>query len=290
MEKERCFIITQIGNKNDDIRRHVDGIIDAVIKPVIEDEYEVVVSHQINEIGSINKQIIREIYNDKLVIANLTELNPNVMYELAFRHSVGKPVIVIAEEGTKLPFDVSFERTLFYKNDALGTLELQKDLKKFINNIDFNKTSSPIHEIIKEYNQETIFIQNYETVADKHNVDSLKYIIDRLNSIENLINNEVSIGKDSFPHSSATVIKFEDFDESIKDEDIIQVLEKAEKIDTNYVITEFSFNKKTKTLIIYELLKYRISIPIFISFYKEELTKLGFKGIKLDVCQLVSND
>ncbi|MBQ7503757.1 MAG: hypothetical protein IJT79_00350 [Ruminococcus sp.] len=78
MEKERCFIITPIGNKTNDIRRHIDGIIEAVIQPVLESEYEIIVSHKSNKIGSINKQIIKEIYNDKLVIANLTNINPNV--------------------------------------------------------------------------------------------------------------------------------------------------------------------------------------------------------------------
>lgn len=31
MDKKRCFIITPIGNDNDSIRRHIDGIIDAAI-------------------------------------------------------------------------------------------------------------------------------------------------------------------------------------------------------------------------------------------------------------------
>ena len=96
--KEKCFIITPIGDDTDPIRRHIDGIIDAAIRPALGEKYEIEVAHQISEPGSITKQIIREIFSDKLAIANLTSKNPNVMYELAFRHSLGKPVIMIAEK------------------------------------------------------------------------------------------------------------------------------------------------------------------------------------------------
>lgn len=129
MDKKRCFIITPIGNDNDSIRRHIDGIIDAAIKPALEPDYEVVAAHKITETGTITKQIIKEIYQDELAIANLTGNNPNVMYELAIRYCLGKPVLTIAEKGTSLPFDVMPERTIFYINDPKG---------------------SPIHDIIHE--------------------------------------------------------------------------------------------------------------------------------------------
>ena len=105
--RERCFVITPIGGNGEPIRRHIDGIIKASIEPVLESYgYEVVAAHTINESGSIDKQIFREIYEDKLVVANLTQNNPNVMYELADRHCFGTPVIIIAEDGSFLPFDI----------------------------------------------------------------------------------------------------------------------------------------------------------------------------------------
>ena len=129
-EKKNCFVITPIGGDGSAIRRHIDGIIQAAIVPVLEPEYKVVVAHKISEPGSITKQVIKHIYSDALVITNLTEKNPNVMYELAFRHSLGKPVIMIAEKGTNLPSDIIMERTIFYQNDASGVLELREELEK----------------------------------------------------------------------------------------------------------------------------------------------------------------
>lgn len=59
--QDRCFIITPIGDDSDPIRRHIEGIIDAAIRPALCDKYELVVAHKISEPGSITKQIIKEI-------------------------------------------------------------------------------------------------------------------------------------------------------------------------------------------------------------------------------------
>ena len=150
MDKKRCFIITPIGNDNDSIRRHIDGIIDAAIKPALEPDYEVVAAHKITETGTITKQIIKEIYQNELAIANLTGNNPNVMYELAIRYCLGKPVLTIAEKGTSLPFDVMPERTIFYINDPKGSLDLKAAIRKYVANLDISKKGSPIHDIIHE--------------------------------------------------------------------------------------------------------------------------------------------
>lgn len=138
---KKCFIITPIGEKNSEIFRHIQGVINAVIKPLLEGYGfdDIKAAHEIDEPGSINNQLINRILEDDLVIANLTTNNANVMYELAIRHSTAKPVIHICQDGTKLPFDLSNERTIFYTNDFMGTIELQEGLKRFLNNIDYEK-------------------------------------------------------------------------------------------------------------------------------------------------------
>lgn len=138
--KKICFVVTPIGDKDTPIRRHIEGIIDHAIIPALESKYEVEVAHRKYEIGSINDRIINSIFEADLVIANLTTLNPNVMFELAIRYSFGKPAIVIAEQGTKLPFDIIDENTIFYENDPTGVNELKELLIKFEKNIDFSES------------------------------------------------------------------------------------------------------------------------------------------------------
>lgn len=189
MEKEqekRCFIVTPIGSDTDPIRRHIEGIMEAAIRPALGEKYELVVAHKIYEPGSITKQVISEIYNAELVIANLTNRNPNVMYELAFRHSLGKPVIMIAESGTSLPSDIIMERTIFYQNDAQGILDLKKDLEKAESEIDFSKIGSPIYDVLHSIDRDINILQisQNDTQAGQ---EVLPYILEKLNKLEDVV-------------------------------------------------------------------------------------------------------
>lgn len=185
-QKEQCFIITPIGDDTDPIRRHIEGVIDAAITPALGEEYDIVVAHKIGEPGSITKQVIDKVYHSKLVIANLTNRNPNVMYELALRHATGKPVIMIAERGTPLPSDIIMQRTIFYYNDAKGVMELREALKKAAQEINYTDKSGPVFEVLGDIRHETDMLEK----AVKDNQDSkepLEYIMMRLDKIEDVL-------------------------------------------------------------------------------------------------------
>ncbi|MCW5193139.1 hypothetical protein [Bacillus amyloliquefaciens] len=185
--EKTCFIVTPIGGDNTDVRRSAEGAIDAVIIPLLTklgfDRENINVAHRMSQSGSINKQLITRILEDDLVIVNLTELNPNVMYELAVRHAVRKPVVQICEHGTNLPFDITDERTIFYTNDMTGVLELKKNLLPLIKTaLEEEEIDNPIYRAITS---STI-------LKDVKVTESEKYLVERLDLLEERLANTIN--------------------------------------------------------------------------------------------------
>ena len=195
--KKICFVITPIGKEGSDIRRHIDGIIDLAIVPALQDKFNVEVAHRKYEIGSITNKVINSIYRADLVIANLTALNPNVMFELAIRYSFGKPAIVIAECGTELPFDINTENTIFYTNDPIGAAELKEIIQKFERDLDYKRGNyGPVYDALKEVS----ILESIESKEVGQN-DELKYIVDRLDNIDKRLN-KISTEDISFKYNN----------------------------------------------------------------------------------------
>jgi hypothetical protein len=85
------------------VSRHQNGLIKAGLE---EASYDVKRADSLHDFHNILGSIVRRITTAKLVIAELTTLNPNVFYELGLCHGLGIPTVLLAQSIDEVPFDL----------------------------------------------------------------------------------------------------------------------------------------------------------------------------------------
>lgn len=129
-----CFVISPIGEKDSDVRKRSDAVYDLIIEPALEKfDFDVTRADKNLSISSITSEVVQLVQDSDLCIIDITDHNPNVMYECGRRHETAKPYIMIAAEGEKLPFDITTIRTIFYNlSDAREIRGTVKTLQSII--------------------------------------------------------------------------------------------------------------------------------------------------------------
>jgi hypothetical protein len=123
-----CFVISPIGEQDSETRKRSDQVLRHVIRPAaVACGYKAVRADEIDKPGMITSQVIQHIVSDELVVADLTERNPNVFYELAIRHALRKPLVQLIRKGDAIPFDVAGTRTIYVDHKDLDSVEAAKN-------------------------------------------------------------------------------------------------------------------------------------------------------------------
>lgn len=132
--KKRCFVIMPFSETmhhyEDYWKRHFESYLKLLIEKI--EGLEVFRSEPLR--GNIASQIITDLFNSDIVVADLTDHNPNVMWELGVRQSFKHGTITIAEIGTLIPFHFSHKGILFYHGSHLGNQTFEDDFLKSLRN------------------------------------------------------------------------------------------------------------------------------------------------------------
>jgi len=70
-----------------------------------------------DDIGIIQKRIIQNLYQNRIVVCDVSAKNPNVMFELGIRLAFDKPTIIVKDDKTSYSFDTSPIEHLTYPRD-----------------------------------------------------------------------------------------------------------------------------------------------------------------------------
>ena len=126
-----CFYVAPIGDDDSEPRKHSNLFMESLVEPAIKDlGLTVVRADQIAEPGMITGNVLQHLKHSRLVIADLSLLNPNVFYEMALRHAVRLPIVQIIRKADRLPFDVNQVNTIVIDDTDIYSLIPQLETYK----------------------------------------------------------------------------------------------------------------------------------------------------------------
>ncbi len=90
----------------------------AILTDVIESaDFRANLVSDADDVGIIQKRIIQNLYENPIVICDVSAKNPNVMFELGLRLAFDKPTIIVKDDLTDYSFDTGIIEHLDYPRD-----------------------------------------------------------------------------------------------------------------------------------------------------------------------------
>lgn len=134
--------------------------------------------------GSITKDIIEKLYSASVVFADLTDSNPNVLYELGVRHSFKKPSVMVKAKGSKIPFDVNDYNVFEYEYTPKGLEDLENHINTVIQDIKKypNKSDNSVGDFLQASDFIVDYYKNIEVIQKLESLrEELKSNLERCN-------------------------------------------------------------------------------------------------------------
>lgn len=110
--KKRCFVIMPISDVDGYSDGHFDRVYKHIILPACQQAgYEAIRADATAKSNVIIIDILENALNCNIAICDLSARNPNVFYELGFRQAFDKKTVLMIDDKTIRPFDISAIRS-----------------------------------------------------------------------------------------------------------------------------------------------------------------------------------
>lgn len=115
---EDCFIIMPIADPENYEKGHFNKVYEDIIKVACKNAgFNPVRADEVKQTNLIHLDILQKLIDSPMAICDLSNRNPNVLFELGLRQAFDKPTVLIQECGTPKIFDISPLRYTEYRKE-----------------------------------------------------------------------------------------------------------------------------------------------------------------------------
>jgi len=206
--RSKCGIIMPISEIDGLSEKHWVEVL-SILSAAIEDAgFEATLVSTTDEVGIIQQTIIQNLYDNPIVVCDVSAKNPNVMFELGMRLAFDKPTVIVKDDKTSYSFDTSPIQHLSYPRDLHyhQIVEFKTKLSTKIKNTHKRAQSDPDYTTFLKHFGEFVVAK-----IDRKEVSSQEFIIEELKSIKRGMTRleRSTVGKSS---SSSIIIYVFDLD------------------------------------------------------------------------------
>ncbi len=116
-EKKTCGIVMPISSIDGCSESHWSDVLSIISDAISEAGFEPNLVSNAEDTGIIQKRIVQNLYENPIVVCDVSGKNPNVMFELGMRLAFDKPTIIVKDDNTAYSFDTSSIEHLEYRRD-----------------------------------------------------------------------------------------------------------------------------------------------------------------------------
>jgi len=184
-EAKTCGIVMPISAMDDCSEAHWAEVLEILSDAIRKAGFEPNIVSMSGDSGLIHKRIVQNLYDNPIVVCDVSARNPNVMFELGMRLAFDKPTVIVKDSKTSYSFDTG----------GIEHLQYPRDLR-FSQIVEFKaKLTEKIVQTLKKSADPnyTTFLKHFGefTVAkiDKKEVSAQEYILEELKGLRQAVQN-----------------------------------------------------------------------------------------------------
>ncbi|MGO4621987.1 hypothetical protein AB4Z34_12990 [Ensifer sp. 2YAB10] len=224
--KRFCGIIMPIASVPGYDSTHWGRVRAVIDKAIIDAGYVPRMVSESEDVGVIHSRIVQNLYDDVIVVCDVSARNANVMFELGMRLAFDKPTIIVKDEETGYSFDTQVIKHIGYRKDQrfddverfqaevtaaiLATIETKEKDSKYSPFLSHFGTFTPKTIDNKEVPQVEFIMKQLQDIGLQ---------LDRLNSVErrtavNLAPNEAKFSNAILSYTK-NILRSDSFNERV---------------------------------------------------------------------------